>query len=250
MGIYLNSTAPYDRYKTVTESRYFVDKSQLLGELIPELRQEQRFFCITRPRRFGKTVMANMVGAFFGKAKDSRDVFEKLEIAKSKHFQKHLNAHDVIYIDFSETPEKCESYGMYINRIAEQLKEDLCGVYSDLSPDRGKAVWDILTLIFEKTGDKFIFVFDEWDAVFHMPFITEADKMEYLHFLKVLLKGRSYVELAYITGILPIAKYSDGSELNAFLEYNMATRVRFCEYFGFTDSEVDQLYEQYRSLTV
>lgn len=249
MGIYLNSIAPYDRYKTVTEGRYFVDKSRLLEELIPALRQEQRFFCITRPRRFGKTVMANMIGAFFGRANNSSDIFEKLKISKSDHFQKHLNAHDLIYIDFSETPEKCESYGAYITRITKQLKEDLYSAYPDLSLDTGKAVWDILTLIFERTGDKFIFVFDEWDALFHMSFTTEADKIEYLHFLKVLLKGRSYVELAYITGILPISKYSDGSELNAFLEYNMATKIRFGEYFGFTASEVDQLYAQYREVT-
>ena len=48
-----------------------------------------------------------------------------------------------------------------------------------------------------------------------------------------------------MTGVLPIAKYSDGSELNMFLEYNMATRVRFSEYFGFSDEEVDMLYQRY-----
>ena len=85
---------------------------------------------------------------------------------------------------------------------------------------------------------------DEWDAVFHMSFITERDRENLLLFLKLLLKGKSYVELAYMTGVLPIAKYSDGSELNMFLEYNMATRVRFSEYFGFSDEEVDKLYEK------
>ena len=86
---------------------------------------------------------------------------------------------------------------------------------------------------------------DEWDAVFHMSFMTEKNREDYLLFLKLLLKGQSYVELAYMTGVLPIAKYSDGSELNMFLEYNMATRIRFSEYFGFSDEEVDKLYEKY-----
>jgi hypothetical protein len=82
---------------------------------------------------------------------------------------------------------------------------------------------------------------DEWDAVFHMPFITGEGQEQYLLFLKALLKSKAYVELAYMTGILPIAKYSGGSELNMFLEYNIATKKRFSEYFGFLDQEVDQL---------
>lgn len=90
---------------------------------------------------------------------------------------------------------------------------------------------------------------DEWDAVFHMSFVTEKDRENYLLFLKLLLKGQSYVELAYMTGVLPVAKYSDGSELNMFLEYNMATRVRFSEYFGFSDEEVDMLYRRYLKRT-
>lgn len=88
----------------------------------------------------------------------------------------------------------------------------------------GKAVWDILQLIFEKTGQRFIFVMDEWDAIFHKSFIQNEDREKYLGFLKELLKDQTYVELAYMTGILPIAKYSSGSELNMFLEYDMVTR--------------------------
>ena len=107
------------------------------------------------------------------------------------------------------------------------------------------AIWDIFSKIFNETKKKFIFVMDEWDAVFHMSFMTEKNREDYLLFLKLLLKGQSYVELAYMTGVLPIAKYSDGSELNMFLEYNMATRIRFSEYFGFSDEEVDKLYEKY-----
>ncbi len=87
---------------------------------------------------------------------------------------------------------------------------------------------------------------DEWDAVFHMSFATEEDRIAYLLFLKTLLKGKAYVELAYMTGVLPIAKYSGGSELNMFAEYDMATKVKFGEYFGFLDREVDVLYDIYR----
>ncbi|NBJ00148.1 hypothetical protein D3Z62_08255 [Lachnospiraceae bacterium] len=249
MAMYLNSIALYDKYKMITMDPYFVDKSALLEELIPALGREQRFFCITRPRHFGKTVMANMIGAFFGKAKDSHEIFDQLEIAKSKQYLKYLNGYDLIYIDFSEIPKGCENYQNYISRIEEGIYQDLKEAYPELRLDQDKAIWDLFSLIFEETEQKFFFVIDEWDALFHMPFVKEGDKMDFLLFLKSLLKGKIYVEFAYMTGILPIAKYSDGSELNMFLEYDMATKIRFGEYFGFSEAEVDMLFTRYMAHT-
>ena len=245
MGMFLNSIEPYDKYKTITKGLYFVDKTELLEELIPALEQEQRFFCITRPRRFGKTVMANMIASFFEKSEGGSDVFDRLKISEYPKYKEHLNKHDVVYIDFSEMPKECDSYKKYISRIEEGIYYDLREKYSDLYLKQEDAIWDIFSKIFNETKKKFIFVMDEWDAVFHMSFMTEKNREDYLLFLKLLLKGQSYVELAYMTGVLPIAKYSDGSELNMFLEYNMATRIRFSEYFGFSDEEVDKLYEKY-----
>jgi len=245
MGKFIDSIMPYENYKAVTSERYFVDKTALLNELIPALRKEQRFFCVTRPRRFGKTIMANMVAAFFGKARDSKDLFDKLEIAKQISYQKYLNQYHVIFIDFSEIPRNCSSYQKYISRIEEGLYRDLQENYADLKLDEKSSIWDLFSFLFEKKEERFIFVIDEWDAVFRMPFMQEEEKREYLLFLKLLLKGKSYVELVYMTGILPIAKYSSGSELNMFVEYHMTTKVRFSDYFGFSDKEVDTLYEQY-----
>lgn len=250
MSMFLNCFTVYDRYRAVLNSPYFVDKTLLLEELIPLLCQEQRFVCITRPRRFGKTVMANMIGAFFQKGADSCDIFDNLFIAGKEDYKNHLNRHNVIFIDFSEMPENCSSYSQYISRILSGLKQDLSNAFPELDIDKEKSVWDILTAVFEKNGQKFIFIMDEWDAVFHMSFITEDNRKEYLQFLKLLLKSKSYVELAYITGILPIAKYSSGSELNMFQEYDMATKIRYSEYFGFLDSEIDMLYERYTKNTV
>ena len=250
MSMFLNCFTVYDRYRAVLNSPYFVDKTLLLEELIPLLCQEQRFVCITRPRRFGKTVMANMIGAFFQKGADSCDIFDNLLIAGKEDYKNHLNRHNVIFIDFSEMPENCSSYSQYISRILSGLKQDLSNAFPELDIDKEKSVWDILTAVFEKNGQKFIFIMDEWDAVFHMSFITEDNRKEYLQFLKLLLKSKSYVELAYITGILPIAKHSSGSELNMFQEYDMATKIRYSEYFGFLDSEIDMLYERYTKNTV
>lgn len=260
MGRFLNSRIPFDSYKTTASEKYFVDKTALIAELIPALGTNQRFFCITRPRRFGKSVMASMVGAFFDKTMDAEEIFEKQEIASAEISEKlrsdsfgdyhsYINHYDVIYIDFSRTPESCTSYNSYINRISHGLKKDLCERFPEYNIDTDDSVWDILTVIYQKSGQRFIFVLDEWDAIFHMEFLTDNDKKAYLLFLKSLLKDSMYAELVYMTGILPIAKYSDGSELNMFLEYNMATAERFSKYFGFSDSEVDRLYNIYQQTT-
>lgn len=249
MGIFLNGISPYRKFQAVATDTYFVDKTALVEELIPALGKEQRFLCITRPRRFGKTVMANMVASFFGKGMDSSGLFGQLEIAQSTQYRKHLNSHHVIYIDFSEMPETCTSYAHYISRFTEGIKKDLADTFSEIDIDAQKSLWDILSLIFEKTGQVFIFVIDEWDAVFHMPFMTGESQKQYLLFLKLLLKIKAYTELVYMTGILPIAKYSSGSELNMFAKYDMATRKKFSEYFGFLDSEVDTLFSIYQKKT-
>ena len=110
--------------------------------------------------------------------------------------------------------------------------------------------YHILEKYFKLINRKFMFIMDEWDAVFHMPFISQKERQEYLLFLKNLLKDQVYVELAYMTGILPIAKYSAASELNMFVEYNMATRERFSSYFGFSEEEVDKLFQIYSETTI
>lgn len=245
MGMFLNSKMPYEDYSETVSDPYFVDKSELIGELIPALGKKNRYFCVTRPRRFGKSVMANMVASYFGVAADAGILFDHLAIAGCKAYSEHLNTHNVIFIDFSEMPEKCVSYDTYITRILNGLKMDLQHAYPQIDINKNNSVWDIMTLIFQSTGEKFIFVMDEWDALFHAPFVTETDKQEYLLFLKSLLKGKVYAELAYMTGVLPIVKYSSGSELNMFLEYDMATKKKFSEYFGFLDSEVDRLFQIY-----
>ena len=98
----------------------------------------------------------------------------------------------------------------------------------------------------EDSSIRFIFILDEWDFIFHQPYVTETEKKTYLSFLRSLLKDRPYVQLAYMTGILPIAKYSSGSELNMFMEYTMATEEKYSTYFGFTEKEVDILFERYQ----
>lgn len=249
MGIYLNSADALSLYKSETIKPYFVDKSNMLEQLFPLVEEGSNYICITRPRRFGKTIMANMIGAFFSNAADSKDVFDKLKIASSSDYLRHLNQHDVIYIDFSEIDDECRNYTSYIRNIKELLREDLHNAYPEVTFRDNSSVSEDLKRIYAVTGKKFIFVLDEWDAIFHVAFIKDKDKIAFLRFLRGLLKGKAYVSLAYMTGILPIAKYSSGSELNMFTEFTMAKSPAFSDYFGFTEHEVDDLYQRYLTLT-
>lgn len=245
MGTYLNSITPYTLYKSESLSPYFVDKTLMLRELFPYVSAGNRHICITRPRRFGKTIMANMISSFFQKASDSSDVFDSLAISQVDDYRRYKNQYNVIRIDFSKMPRNCDSYTQYIGRIEALLIEDVKEAFPQVKINEADAVGDILESVFVQCGEKFIFVLDEWDFIFHRDFINEIDKEKYVAFLSNLLKDRPYVVLSYMTGILPIAKYSSGSELNMFAEFTMVNSPMFGEYFGFTDDEVDDLYRRY-----
>lgn len=246
MGFYLNSMNPLDSFTKEYNSPYYVDKSEMLADLADRILTSTNYVCVTRPRRFGKSVMANMISAFFSKAEGNKSIFEHLAISKKENYKEHCGKYDVISISFNEVPSRCKNYDQYISRIEKRLKKDLIKNFPEVQIDPEDAVWDILKDIYDEDHThKFIFVLDEWDFIFHRDFITEKDKKDYITFLSNLLKDKAYVALAYMTGILPIAKYSSGSELNMFVEYAMAVRERYSEYFGFTDEEVDELYERY-----
>lgn len=263
MGVYLNSRSAYSLFRRECEATYFVDKTDMLAELVPlvELEEDgnspmeetgpfggkgQKYVAITRPRRFGKTVMANMAAAYFGRGTDSSRLFRNLRVSGYDWYEKHLNRHNVIHILFNELPKNCKSYTQYISRFEKRLISDLQKEYPDAEISDEDAVWDALTNIFEYyDGEKFIFILDEWDYIYHQDFVTDSDKEDFTRFLSNLLKDKAYVEMAYMTGILPIAKYSSGSELNMFCEYTMVTEEKYSRYFGFVDHEVDELYERY-----
>lgn len=260
MGVYLNGTSAYNLFQEDFSLTYYVDKTEILNELVPliELKKNTsekngedrgkgpKYVAITRPRRFGKTVMANMIAAYFGRGVDSHEEFDTLKVSRYPWYRKHLNQHNVIRIVLNEMPRNCTSYVQYIDRIQALLIDDLAMAYPEARIRETDAVWDALTKVHEYcSGEKFIFVLDEWDYIYHQDFADDKDKADFTKFLSNLLKDKAYVELAYMTGILPIAKYSSGSELNMFFEYSMAARVKYNEYFGFTDEEVDRLFDKY-----
>ncbi len=190
MGYYLNSRQALSLYKSEVDSPYFVDKSLLLRELFPLVKVGNKHICITRPGRFGKSVMAAMVGAFFSKSMDSSGIFDLLKIAQDPQecsierteddeksdYREYMNQYNVIYINFIKSANLSKSYDEFINRIEMFAIRDLRKSFPDVEYWKGLSLVDFLGMIYVDTQEKFILVFDEWDCIFHKTYTTNEDK--------------------------------------------------------------------------
>lgn len=199
------------------------------------------YICITRPRRFGKTVNARMLASFLTRGLDAAPLFEGLEVSRDPAGMAHLGAHEVIYIDFSAPPDECGSYRDYIDAIRVGLVNDLRAFAPEAGVESGAGQFAVLERVYDTAKARFCFIIDEWDSMFFNPLFTEDDQRALLMFLKQLLKTKSHVELAYMTGVLPIVKHSTGSEPNMFVEYSAVEDPHYDRFFGFIQDEMREL---------
>ena len=239
MGLYLNSDRSLKNYEELYRSDYFVDKSLIIERLNKIIGKRSKYLGITRPRRFGKTSVADMVAAYYSKTVDSKDIFDNLNISKVNSYEENLNKYNVINISFNKMPDSGKTYDNYINMIKQSLISDIVKYYPNINPNEFFTVGDML----ESTGDQFIFVLDEWDYIFSKDLFQE-NQDDFLEFLTFLLKDKPYVLLCYMTGVLPIKRYSSGSALNMFDEFTFLKDRRFGEFFGFTTDEVLKLCDE------
>lgn len=137
------------------------------------------------------------------------------------------------------------SYEDYLTRINDLLIEDIREAYPEWREKEFQNVSDILSV----TEDKFIFIIDEWGYIFSHELFREHQG-DFLEYLRDLFKDRPYVELVYMTGVLPIKQYSTGSALNMFDEYTMLKNTFFAEYFGFTEDETEKLCQKQEAITL
>lgn len=235
MNSYLNTATALENYKQLVRSKYFIDKSNIIEKINNNLETSDKYICVTKPRRFGKSSIINMIGAYYTKNHDSKDIFDELNISKSESYLNNLNKYNVIHLSFSEIPEKMKCYEDYISNIKNNLKIDLLNTFSGTLTKS-----EDLHKLLDKSGEKFIFIIDEWDYIFSHDLFKE-NQQQFLEFLRNLLKDRPYVALAYMTGVLPIKKYSEGSALNMFDEYTMLNDCVYDNFFGFTENEVKNL---------
>ena len=237
---YLDTNTPMMNYQMNVNSKIYVDKSLLIEKMNELLNTTSRYVCITRPRRFGKTMNISMLGTYYTMGYDAQSLFKDLKIENSDSFKEHLNKHHVIYIDFSRMPDRCDCFDDYLDWVKFCLKTDMKEAFNA----EGQVNEPIQEIV-KKTEKKFIFLLDEWDSIFYEDFMSESDKKSYLKFLKGLLKDQPYVELAFMTGVLPIAKYTTGSELNMFDECSFLNDHEYEDFYGFGEKEVKELCKVY-----
>lgn len=245
MGIHIDKGN--DIFSQVRNSTY-IDKSGLISVINKTLFTEHRRSCVTRSRRFGKSIAANMLYAYYDRSCDSRALFEDLEIAKDPSFEKYLNKFPVIKLDITDFITRFKDISI-IYEIEKELKEDIKERYNDIIPeDFDKDFMGMLTKINQATGDTFIMIIDEWDAICR-EFEPETKVMDaYVDWLRRMFKGDNTMRIfagVYMTGILPIKKYKTESALNNFVEYSMLYPGRMASHLGFTKQEVKSLSKEF-----
>jgi hypothetical protein len=244
MGTYINIGNA--GFKRILNSEY-IDKSGLIPIVNKTLFTEQSFSCVTRCRRFGKSMAAKMLCAYYDRSVDSRHLFDGLEAEKDPSFEEHLNKYPVIYLDMTEFVTRYHDDDI-VGTIDAALKADVHETYPDIEVRDNDDLMDSLIRIAEKTGDTFVFIIDEWDAICRefRPGTQAMDR--YVNWLRRMFKGVNASRVfagVYMTGILPIKKYKTESALNNFIEYSMVTPRKMARYFGFTKDETRALAQRH-----
>ena len=240
MGTYIN--IGNKAFLSARNSEY-VDKSELISVINQTLFTERRFSCVTRCRRFGKSLAAKMLCAYYDQSCDSRSLFDDLKIAKSQTFEQHLNKYPVIYLDMTAFVTRYHDESI-VKQIDSELKADICKAFPNMDTHDSEDLMEYLIRIANQQQQQFIFIIDEWDAICR-EFKAGTKAMDsYVNWLRRLFKdvnANNVFAGVYLTGILPIKKYKTESALNNFTEYSMVNPGRLAGYFGFTETEVQYI---------
>ena len=235
-------------FQAALNSRIYVDKTGLIACMNNILDSTDAYICNSRPRRFGKSYAANMLAAYYSKGASSEEMFSKLDIGKTPDFKRHLNKYDVIHIDIQWFLTNCEDKDKVVGYITKIVLDELKDVYSDVLPSEELSLPDALSRIRNRTGQKFVIIIDEWDVLIRDEAANKKVQDDYIRFLRSMFKGiepTKYIQLAYLTGILPIKKERTQSALNNFREYSMLNAGPLASYIGFTENEVKELCRVY-----
>jgi hypothetical protein len=239
MGKYLN--IGNDGFTTIKREPY-IDKTGLISFVNKKLGTSGKLICVSRPRRFGKSYAAKMLCAYYDKSCDSRDLFSDMKIAKDKTYLNYLNKYDVIYLDITWFLSISNAKENIVTDIQIKVMEELADAYPDIPKE--ESLPEMLANINQETGNKFIVIIDEWDALFREAKYDTKLQKDYIQLLRGLFKSSltdKMIEAAYMTGILPIKKYGTQSAMTDFREYNMIQPEPLEEYVGFTEEEVHSL---------
>ena len=246
MGRFLN---PGNKaFQKTLKSEIYVDKTMLLAYTNKVIGSDMACICNSRPRRFGKSITANMLAAYYSRGCDSFDMFSTLKVGRLDSFETNLNKYDVIHIDVQWCMMDAGEVQNTVKYINNGILDELIIAYGDVIPDTVKTAYGAMSYINAATGNTFVIIIDEWDVLIRDEANNKELQEEYINFLRGMFKGTEptkYIALAYLTGILPIKKLKTQSALNNFEEFTMLDAGALASYIGFTDDEVKQLCKKY-----
>lgn len=246
MGRFLNPDN--GAFSEAVNSEIYIDKTRLLEYINRVINTTSKFICNSRPRRFGKSMTADMLSAYYSRGCDSKELFKNYEISTVSSYEKNLNKYDVIHFDVQWCMMDAEDTDHVVDYINEGILQELREAYGQIIPDAVRTAYGAMSYIKAATGNKFVVIIDEWDVLIRDEAQNHTLQEAYIDFLRGMFKGTEpsrYIALAYLTGILPIKKLKTQSALNNFEEFTMLDAGRMAPYVGFTEEEVHGLCEQY-----
>lgn len=248
MGIYINPGN--SGFQRIVNSEY-VDKTGLIRLINDSIGTVNNLICVSRPRRFGKSYTAQMLCAYYDCSCDSHSLFDDKEIAEAEGYLAHLNQYQVINLDMATFLSVAQRKGIPPKEVPDMIVDRLLEELTEICPDcaRGKGFVDCLVQYVEKTGRKFVFIIDEWDALIREAKDDAVAQKRYLSLLREWFKSNNFtpkvVAAAYMTGILPIKKDGSQSAISDFKEVTILNPGRFAEFTGFTERNVQALCGKY-----
>jgi len=245
MGLYLNPNS--ELLEGAMQSEIYIDKSLIIRELNRFVKTENRFICISRPRRFGKSMASHLISSYYGKNTDSLPLFEKLKIYQDESFQKHYGKYNVIKLDINGIYRNVEKKVNLVKTLTKKVVAEIMVSFPSAKVLQKDTLSDAMMKVYAKTGEQFVIIMDEYDVL-----IREEERDEvflpYLEFLNGLFKNSTLkpaIAMAYLTGILPIVRDKVESKLNEFVEVTILNVKGFAEFTGFTKDEVKSLCQKY-----
>ena len=245
MGIYLNPSNV--GFKRTLAADIYIDKTMLISELNRFIDKGNSYICVSRPRRFGKTIATNMLCAYYSKGCDSRELFKDLKISKAENYEEYLNKLNFIKIDIASEYQNATDKDNLLNKLNDRVKREFVAQFPQIDFSFCETMADCMLEVFSATDERFVIILDEYDCLVRDTFGSELFK-EYLAFLNGLFKSDTLspaIALAYITGILPVVRDRVQSKLNNFEEYTILDARNLAEFVGFTKEEVIPLCEKY-----
>ncbi|MBQ4407226.1 MAG: AAA family ATPase [Bacteroidales bacterium] len=246
MGIYLNPSNA--GFKKTLAGNIFVDKSMLISELNKFIDSGKQYICVSRPRRFGKTIATNIMCAYYSKGCDSREIFSKLKISKAKNYEQYLNKLNFIKIDVASEYQNANDKNEMLKDLQKKVRDEFQEQYPKIRFVKNETIANCMMKVYKENNETFVIILDEYDCLVRDTFGTHLFA-DYLEFLNGLFKSdtlRPAIALAYLTGILPIVRDRVQSKLNNFREYTILNAYNLAEFVGFTEKEVKPLCKKYK----